>query len=234
MGSVVGSCSLIFRVIGELQALSSSGRVVESVHGANAPCTALFSREPLRNPLVLPTMLRAPRGSRRRESRMASNSPGFAPPRIAPEIPLPREPYLPGRGRPDEEYPLPPAPEPPPATISEDIRFRLGIDLFNHRFYYEAHEAWESIWLHLPVGDRTREQLQGLIQAAAALLKLWLEAPAPAASIWVRGRRRLEDVAREAPGGVSHGVVLPPLIAAVDAAVASGRSPETPPRITFE
>ncbi len=37
MGSVVGSCSLIFRVIGELQALSSSGRVVESGGGGGHP-----------------------------------------------------------------------------------------------------------------------------------------------------------------------------------------------------
>ncbi|TGQ49534.1 DUF309 domain-containing protein, partial [Mesorhizobium sp. M1C.F.Ca.ET.210.01.1.1] len=24
--------------------------------------------------------------------------------------------------------------------------FRWGIDLFNHGYYWEAHEAWEPLW----------------------------------------------------------------------------------------
>lgn len=43
-----------------------------------------------------------------------------------------------------------------------------GIELFNERHYYEAHEAWEDIW-RASQGE-TRLFYQGLIQAAAALL----------------------------------------------------------------
>lgn len=43
-----------------------------------------------------------------------------------------------------------------------------GIRLFNHREYYEAHEVWESRWLH--VGDSSANFYKGLIQAAVATL----------------------------------------------------------------
>lgn len=48
------------------------------------------------------------------------------------------------------------------------IEYLTGIELFNQRKYWEAHEAWEEIWKNAK-GD---EKLfyQGLIQAAAALL----------------------------------------------------------------
>jgi predicted metal-dependent hydrolase len=41
-----------------------------------------------------------------------------------------------------------------------------GIDLFNSRKYWEAHEAWERLWL-VSDGD-AKLFLQGLIQLAAA------------------------------------------------------------------
>ncbi|HVR43758.1 MAG TPA: DUF309 domain-containing protein [Thermoanaerobaculia bacterium] len=44
--------------------------------------------------------------------------------------------------------------------------FRRGIELFNEGQYWEAHEAWEEIWL-LEEAD-VRPFLQGLIQLAAA------------------------------------------------------------------
>ena len=43
-----------------------------------------------------------------------------------------------------------------------------GIDLFNRGKFFEAHEVWESIWMHSQ-GD-LRLFYQALIQAAAALL----------------------------------------------------------------
>ncbi|HUJ29368.1 MAG TPA: DUF309 domain-containing protein [Myxococcales bacterium] len=41
-----------------------------------------------------------------------------------------------------------------------------GVQLFNQGLYYEAHEAWEELWLEL--SDEPRVFLQGLIQVAAA------------------------------------------------------------------
>jgi predicted metal-dependent hydrolase len=43
---------------------------------------------------------------------------------------------------------------------------RAGIELFNRHLFWEAHEAWEEIWLKATGEDK--EFLQGLIQLAAA------------------------------------------------------------------
>jgi hypothetical protein len=49
-----------------------------------------------------------------------------------------------------------------------------GIDLFNHGFWWEAHEALEAVWV--AAGRRTETGLfiQGLIQIAVAHLK-WFQ-----------------------------------------------------------
>jgi len=44
--------------------------------------------------------------------------------------------------------------------------FAYGIELFNTRYFFEAHEAWEEIWLHTEPPEKTF--LQGLIQVTAA------------------------------------------------------------------
>ena len=45
-------------------------------------------------------------------------------------------------------------------------RFREGIDLFNRKEFWEAHEAWEEVWMRC--GEESRIFFQGIIQAAAA------------------------------------------------------------------
>jgi len=45
-------------------------------------------------------------------------------------------------------------------------QFAHGVHLFNSRKFFEAHEAWEEIWLHTPPPEKTF--LQGLIQITAA------------------------------------------------------------------
>jgi hypothetical protein len=44
-----------------------------------------------------------------------------------------------------------------------------GIDLFNHRRFFEAHDVWEDAW-RVSAGDRAL-LLQGLIQVAAGFVK---------------------------------------------------------------
>lgn len=56
-----------------------------------------------------------------------------------------------------------------PDLWAEDDAYLSGIQLFNDHKFWESHEAWEEIWLHCD-GVQS-EFLQGLIQAAAALLK---------------------------------------------------------------
>lgn len=47
-------------------------------------------------------------------------------------------------------------------------QYRYGIDLYNHAYWWEAHEAWESVWLHTADDSPLRHLLQCLIQVSAA------------------------------------------------------------------
>ncbi|MBI4418489.1 MAG: DUF309 domain-containing protein [Ignavibacteriales bacterium] len=51
-----------------------------------------------------------------------------------------------------------------------DERFYRGLELFNERDFYDAHEVWEDLWHEYRETDRTF--LQGLIQLAAGLYHL--------------------------------------------------------------
>jgi predicted metal-dependent hydrolase len=62
-----------------------------------------------------------------------------------------------------------------------DPRYLAGIDRFNQRDYFEAHEVWEDLW-HDTAGP-DRRFFQGLIQAAVAVYH--------ASSGNARGARRL-------------------------------------------
>ncbi|MFN0150586.1 MAG: DUF309 domain-containing protein [bacterium] len=53
------------------------------------------------------------------------------------------------------------APEPPPAAFDvarwrECDDYLFGVDLFNHGYYWEAHEAWEGLWRASRDADRAR------------------------------------------------------------------------------
>jgi len=50
--------------------------------------------------------------------------------------------------------------------MGEKSQFQRGVELFNAGQFFEAHEAWEEIWLAASEPDKTF--LQGLIQVAAA------------------------------------------------------------------
>jgi hypothetical protein len=58
------------------------------------------------------------------------------------------------------------------ARWRESRAYLEGVDLYNHGFFWEAHEVWEGLWnAH---GKRGVEAsfLQGLIQVSAAMLKM--------------------------------------------------------------
>lgn len=52
------------------------------------------------------------------------------------------------------------------------VAFLQGVDLYNHGCWWEAHEAWEFVWMREK--DARKDALQGLIQLANAHLKLEL------------------------------------------------------------
>ena len=47
-----------------------------------------------------------------------------------------------------------------------------GIDLFNHGYYWEAHEAWERLWIAAGRRGVAADFLKGLIKLAAAGVKI--------------------------------------------------------------
>jgi hypothetical protein len=49
--------------------------------------------------------------------------------------------------------------------------YRYGIDLFNHGYYWEAHEVWESLWRAHARTEPIARFLQALIALAAAGVK---------------------------------------------------------------
>ncbi len=55
-------------------------------------------------------------------------------------------------------------------TAQDRTDFHRGIRLFNQARFWEAHEAWESVWLRHP--EDGRFFIQGLIQLAAAYHQL--------------------------------------------------------------
>lgn len=56
-------------------------------------------------------------------------------------------------------------------ALADNEQFRHGVDLFNRGLPWDAHEAWESLWLIAPRDRPARELLHGLIQLAAAVVK---------------------------------------------------------------
>ncbi|MER9226251.1 DUF309 domain-containing protein [Mesorhizobium sp. M0664] len=56
-------------------------------------------------------------------------------------------------------------------ALGSDV-FRWGIDLFNHGYYWEAHEAWESLWHAAKRSTQHRLFFKGLILLAAAGVKI--------------------------------------------------------------
>jgi len=49
--------------------------------------------------------------------------------------------------------------------------YLLGFDMFNHGFYWEAHEAWEALWQAIERKGRRAKLLKGLIKLAACGVK---------------------------------------------------------------
>ena len=54
------------------------------------------------------------------------------------------------------------------AGMSGEELMRLGIELYNSGSFFEAHEAWEEVWLDAENSER--EFYQGLIQITAAFV----------------------------------------------------------------
>ncbi len=74
-----------------------------------------------------------------------------------------------------------------------------GVDLFNAFFFWEAHEAWERLWVAQPKDSLPAMVLQGLIQIAAALLKVRAGSVASATTLSHAGLDKIDRVAGAVP-----------------------------------
>lgn len=124
-----------------------------------------------------------------------------APPRYT-TAPFPRYRYIPGRAphpRRDPRGHSWGAPEPraqaiDPEAWSVSSLYLRGIDLFNHAYWWESHEALEALWRGTASGSPAAELLQALIQLAAAEIKHFSAMPGAATKLWGRARERLLGV----------------------------------------
>ena len=58
-----------------------------------------------------------------------------------------------------------------PDQWENSTAYLWGIDLFNHGYYWESHEAWEALWHNAGRHGTTADFLKGLIKLAAAGVK---------------------------------------------------------------
>ena len=80
-----------------------------------------------------------------------------------------------------------------PATWEDCPDYLRGIALFNAGYYWEAHEAWEGLWIAAGREGPVGALLSGLIKLAAAALKVRQGRTGPATRL---GRRAAADFGR--------------------------------------
>lgn len=70
---------------------------------------------------------------------------------------------------------------PPEGAIAPGLE--EGLAWYAAGYFWEAHEAWEPVWMAAPANSRERAVLQAMIQMANARLKLRMGRPGAAARI---------------------------------------------------
>ena len=112
-------------------------------------------------------------------------------PRLVPDVPFPPYAFVPGQSPhpiSDPEGHSHGVRHHPPTPVSPDDwassrDYLHGIDLFNHGYYWEAHEVWEGLWHAGGRAGTTADFLKGLIQMSAAGVKVRQGMPRGVASL---------------------------------------------------
>jgi len=81
------------------------------------------------------------------------------------------------------------------SSYTTNANYLYAIDLFNHGYYWEAHEEWERLWHAAGRNGSTADFLKGLIKLAAAGVKL---REGRAAGVVQHARRASELIANAA------------------------------------
>jgi predicted metal-dependent hydrolase len=97
-----------------------------------------------------------------------------------------------------------------PSSWPTNANYLYAIDLFNHGYYWEAHEAWESLWHAAGRTGPTANFLKGLIKLAAAGVKAREGRAAGVRQHAERARELFQDVAASplAGDGLVYGLAL--------------------------
>lgn len=93
--------------------------------------------------------------------------------------------------------------------------FLFGVDLHNAGYWWEAHEAWETVWLKTMPNTSVRHGLRGMIQVANAHLKLHQEKPRAVARLRSDFERCFDAALLHTPDLVIQGMALAPWAGAV-------------------
>lgn len=112
-------------------------------------------------------------------SSAGAGPPRSPPPRLLPDRPFPPYAYRPGHNPHPTRDPAghgygaaPAVPErPDPGNWQACPDYLFGIDLFNHGYYWEAHEVWEGLWVACGRAGLPASVFRGLINLAAAGFK---------------------------------------------------------------
>ncbi|WP_455275064.1 DUF309 domain-containing protein [Rhizobium herbae] len=118
--------------------------------------------------------------------------------RLLPDRLFPRYAYLPGKGPHPVRDPGGHSYGVQPVLVSASIdseEFAWGQDLFNHGYYWEAHEAWEGLWQTANRGSPLRALLKGLILLSASGVKIREGKRSPAMRHAGRAGALLRDLA---------------------------------------
>jgi predicted metal-dependent hydrolase len=109
--------------------------------------------------------------------------------------------------------------EPLPESWSTCKTYLRGVDLFNHGYFWEAHETWESLWRVAKPRGTVSRFLKGLIKLAAACVKVREGVPAGVESHARRAGELFESVIVDLSNrdAVYMGIRLEEIIAAVRA-----------------
>lgn len=77
--------------------------------------------------------------------------------------------------------------------------YLYGIDLYNYGYWWESHEAWESLWRGASGREVSRDYLQGLIKISAAFLKWHLRQSTGLSNLYIGAVQHLLKVLKEYP-----------------------------------
>jgi len=106
--------------------------------------------------------------------------------------------------------------------------YLYGVDLFNLGYWWEAHEAWEALWLAAGQETELGNFVQGLILLAAAQLKRFMAEARGANILTANGVAKLQQAK-----GVYLGIEVAPLIVTAERCLQEDRGEYPRIRLVF-